>query len=109
MLGADVPQPAPDLEPEDESARNLYRAGRRGGCIGSPAYIRENLRAYEDAHVDAMIMIAQCGDRRHDEIMASLELFGREVMPEFQERHRNQQHWRAQQLDGVPHPINSSI
>ena len=52
------------LEPEDESARALYRMGRRGMFMGSPAYIRENIRAYEDAHVDVLLFLSQCGDRR---------------------------------------------
>jgi hypothetical protein len=30
-------------------------------------------------------------------------------MPEFQERHGTHQKWREQQLDGVKHPINSTI
>ena len=41
--------------------------------------------------------------------MESLELFAREVMPEFKERHHVQQKWREQQLDGVKFPIHSSI
>jgi hypothetical protein len=32
---------------------------------------------------------------------ASLELFAKEVMPEFRERHHLQQQWRSQKLDGV--------
>ena len=97
------------LEPEDESARALYRMGRRGMFMGSPAYIRENIRAYEAAHVDVLLFLSQCGDRRHEDIMESLELFAREVMPEFKERHGRHQKWREQQLDGVAHPIASSV
>jgi alkanesulfonate monooxygenase SsuD/methylene tetrahydromethanopterin reductase-like flavin-dependent oxidoreductase (luciferase family) len=97
------------LEPEDESARALYRMGRRGMFMGSPAYIRENIRAYERAHVDVLLFLSQCGDRRHEDIMASLELFAKEVMPEFKERHHLQQRWREEQLDGVQHPIASSV
>ena len=41
--------------------------------------------------------------------MASLELFAREVMPEFKERHRLHQEWRQRQLQGVSFPVNSSI
>jgi hypothetical protein len=41
--------------------------------------------------------------------MESLELFAKQVMPEFQERHHLHQEWREQQLDSVKHPINSSI
>jgi hypothetical protein len=77
--------------------------------IGSPEYIRENVRRYEAAHVDMLLFILQCGDRKHEDIMASLELFSREVMPEFQERHRKQQAWRERELAGVKFPVNSSI
>jgi alkanesulfonate monooxygenase SsuD/methylene tetrahydromethanopterin reductase-like flavin-dependent oxidoreductase (luciferase family) len=97
------------LEPADESARALYRMGRRGNFIGSPDFLRENCRKYEDAHVDALLFFSQCGDRQHEHIMESLELFGKEVLPEFKERHPLHQRWREQQLDGVQFPVNSSI
>ena len=97
------------LEPQDESARALYRMGRRGMFMGSPAFIRENLRRYEAAHVDALLFFSQCGDRKHEDIMESLELFAKEVMPEFKERHPQHQKWREQQLDGVQFPVISSI
>ncbi len=100
---------ATENEPEDEGARAVYRAGRRGLFIGSPGYIRDNLRRYEEANVDMLMFIVQCGDRKHEDIMESLELFAREVMPEFKERHHLQQKWREQQLDGVDFPVNSSI
>ncbi len=98
-----------EQEPEDESARALYRAGRRGGFMGSPEFLRENLRKYEEAHLDAIIFIVQCGDRKHDDIMASLELFAQEVMPEFADRHADHQEWRRRQLEGVEFPVNSTI
>jgi alkanesulfonate monooxygenase SsuD/methylene tetrahydromethanopterin reductase-like flavin-dependent oxidoreductase (luciferase family) len=100
---------ATSLEPTDESARALYRAGRRGLFIGSPSYIRENLCAYEQAHMDAVLFFVQCGPRRHEHIMESMELFGKTVLPEFVERHHLHQNWREQQLEGVRFPINSSI
>ena len=96
--------------PDDESARALVRAGRRGGFMGSPDFIRENLRAYEDANLDAIIFIVQCGDRKHEDIMDSLQLFAKEVMPEFQERHETKHRkWREEQLAGVDLLNNSSI
>lgn len=100
---------ATELEPQDESARTLYRMARRGMFIGSPEYIRENIRKYEASHLDALLFFVQCGDRVHEDIMESLELFGKEVLPEFKERHHMQQKWREEQLDGVEFPINSSI
>jgi alkanesulfonate monooxygenase SsuD/methylene tetrahydromethanopterin reductase-like flavin-dependent oxidoreductase (luciferase family) len=101
---------ARNQEPEDEGQRALYRAGQRGGFIGSPSFIRENLRKYEAAHLDAMIFVAQCGDRKHEDIMESIELFAKEVMPEFQERHEKvQKPWRERQLAGVNFLNNSTI
>ncbi|MGH2364122.1 MAG: LLM class flavin-dependent oxidoreductase [Chloroflexota bacterium] len=97
------------LEPEDESARALYRMGRRGNFMGSPDFIRQSCLRYEAAHVDALLFFSQCGARKHEHIMESLELFAKEVMPEFKERHPLHQRWREQQLEGVTLPINSSI
>jgi alkanesulfonate monooxygenase SsuD/methylene tetrahydromethanopterin reductase-like flavin-dependent oxidoreductase (luciferase family) len=98
-----------ETEPDDETQRTLFRAGRRGNFIGSPEFVRENLRKYEDAHIDIMNFYIQVHERTHEHIMETLELFAKEVMPEFQERHHLHQKWREQQLDGVKHEINSSI
>jgi hypothetical protein len=59
--------------------------------------------------MDAVLFFVQCGPRQHEHIMESMELFGREVLPEFAERHPEHQKWRAEQLDGVRFPVNSSI
>ena len=48
--------------------------------------MREYLRRYEEAGVDQVIFTAQAGKNRHEHIMESLELFGREVLPEFNGR-----------------------
>ncbi len=96
-------------EPEDESARTLYRAARRGLFIGSPNFIRDNLRRYEAAHMDGVFFLVQVGNRSSERIMESMELFAREVLPEFKDRHHLHQKWREQQLDGVKFPVNSSI
>jgi hypothetical protein len=36
--------------------------------------------------VDQVVLVSQAGNNRHEHIMESLELFGREVLPEFQDR-----------------------
>jgi hypothetical protein len=51
---AEAREAATDLEPEDESAKVLYRMGRRGMFIGSPRFIRDNVRQYEAAHLDIL-------------------------------------------------------
>ena len=56
------------------------------GAVGTPDQLREFLRRYEAAGVDQLIFVMQAGKNRHEHIMESIELFGREVLPEFAER-----------------------
>ena len=60
--------------------------GSLRGAIGTPAQVRALLRGYEEAGVDQIIFVSQSGRTRHEHVCESLELFAREVMPEFQER-----------------------
>ena len=70
------------------------------GLIGSPETIRRRLREFEAARVDQVILLNQTGRTPHEDICASLELFAREVMPEFHAREEEQQRWKSQVLDG---------
>jgi alkanesulfonate monooxygenase SsuD/methylene tetrahydromethanopterin reductase-like flavin-dependent oxidoreductase (luciferase family) len=56
------------------------------GAIGTPEQVREYLRRYEEAGVDQVIFVMQAGRNSHEHIMESIEIFGREVLPEFAER-----------------------
>lgn len=56
------------------------------GAIGTPDQLRAFLRRYEQAGVDEVIFVLQAGRTRHDDVLASLERFGTEVLPEFAER-----------------------
>jgi len=96
-------------EPKDEVGRALWRAAQRGGCIGTPEFIRQTLLRYEEAHLDVMLFVAQCGARKHEDIMDSLYRFGTKVLPEFKERHEQHLRWRQEQLAPVDYPIVSSI
>jgi alkanesulfonate monooxygenase SsuD/methylene tetrahydromethanopterin reductase-like flavin-dependent oxidoreductase (luciferase family) len=60
--------------------------GSLRGAVGTPTQIRALVAQYEAAGVDQLIFVSQAGRNRHDHICASLELFAREVMPEFQAR-----------------------
>ena len=60
--------------------------GSLRGAVGTPAQIRALVRRYEEAGVDQLIFVSQAGRNRHEHICESLELFAREVMPEFHER-----------------------
>jgi alkanesulfonate monooxygenase SsuD/methylene tetrahydromethanopterin reductase-like flavin-dependent oxidoreductase (luciferase family) len=56
------------------------------GAVGTPDQLREYLRRYEAAGVDQVIFVMQAGRNRHEHIMEAIELFAREVLPEFAER-----------------------
>ena len=47
-----------------------------------------------------MILINQAGKNTHEDICSSLELFAREVMPEFHEREPEHQAWKQKVLAG---------
>ena len=68
--------------------------------IGSPDTIRERLKELERSNVDQVILLNQAGKNTHADICSSLELFAREVMPEFHARHGEQEAWKAAVLAG---------
>ncbi len=70
------------------------------GLIGTPARISEQLHEFDRAHVDQMILLTQAGKNRHEDICASLELFAREVMPEFHAREPQRLEWKRKVLAG---------
>ncbi len=70
----------------------------RGGLIGSPDTIRRKLRKFETSNIDQVILLNQAGNNTHEHICESLELFAREVMPEFHEREPEHQDWKRKVL-----------
>ena len=71
------------------------------GATGTPQQVREYLRRYEAVGVDQVILSCSAGRNRHEHIMESLELFGREVLPEFLERDHRQQRDKSARLEPV--------
>ncbi|HVM53897.1 MAG TPA: LLM class flavin-dependent oxidoreductase [Acidimicrobiales bacterium] len=71
-----------------------------GGLVGSPETIRKKLRKFEATHIDQVILLNQAGKNTHEHICESLELFAREVMPEFHDRESEHQDWKQQILAG---------
>jgi alkanesulfonate monooxygenase SsuD/methylene tetrahydromethanopterin reductase-like flavin-dependent oxidoreductase (luciferase family) len=70
-----------------------------GGLIGSPETLRRKLRRFESSHIDQVILLNQAGKNTHEHICESLELFAREVMPEFHARVPEQEAWKAKVLN----------
>jgi len=68
-------------------AQQLFQQalGSSRGAIGTPDQIREFLRGYQAAGVDQVVFASQAGRNTHENICESMELFAKEVMPEFAE------------------------
>ena len=93
-----------------ESAANSDRLGAKvmqsgsfgiRGAVGTPDQIRDYLLRYEEAGVDQVIFCSQVGRNRHEDIMESLQIFGREVLPEFVERDEATQRAKARRLEPI--------
>jgi alkanesulfonate monooxygenase SsuD/methylene tetrahydromethanopterin reductase-like flavin-dependent oxidoreductase (luciferase family) len=95
------PEIAAALEQERLGAKVAAGGGDAGlrGAIGTPDQLRDYLRRYEEAGIDQIIFIQQAGRNQHEHIMESLELFGKEVLPEFKDRDDKQRAKKAQEME----------
>ena len=96
-------------EPGTVDLWNEYQQWRSGdkaksafesGLIGSPDTIRKKLREFEAANVDQIILLNQSGKTSHQDICESLQLFSKEVMPEFHAREGAHQQWKQAVMAG---------
>ena len=71
----------------------------RGGLIGSPETIRRKLHRFKESRVDSIILLNQAGRNTHEHICESLELFAKEVMPEFHGMEPEHQAWKQRVLN----------
>ncbi|PPQ31353.1 LLM class flavin-dependent oxidoreductase [Rhodopila globiformis] len=76
----------------------LAQRALTGGLIGSPETIRRKLRRFQESRVDQIILLNQAGRNTHTHICESLELFAREVMPEFVATETEHQEWKRKVL-----------
>ncbi|MGV9408462.1 LLM class flavin-dependent oxidoreductase [Nocardia sp. NPDC003693] len=74
-----------------------YGPGR--GAIGSPETVREFLRGYEESGVDEIILLLN--PRSHEATMESIELMGKQVLPEFIERDEKAVAAKAKRLEPI--------
>jgi alkanesulfonate monooxygenase SsuD/methylene tetrahydromethanopterin reductase-like flavin-dependent oxidoreductase (luciferase family) len=73
---------------QGRSLRDLYRTEEpkvpEGMCAGNPAHIIEAIKGWEETGVDEVGFLLQSGEIiSHEQVMESMRLFGREVMPHF--------------------------
>jgi alkanesulfonate monooxygenase SsuD/methylene tetrahydromethanopterin reductase-like flavin-dependent oxidoreductase (luciferase family) len=87
-------------EYQDWRTGDKAKAAFESGLIGSPETIRKKLRAFADANVDQIILLNQAGKTTHEDICSSLELFAKEVMPEFHALENDHQEWKRKVMAG---------
>lgn len=87
-----------DIWKQFEAVKDSMPGPGAFGGIGTPDDLRTHLKRFEDVGVDQTIFIQQGGNNRHDHICASLELFAREVMPEFAEREEGRRREKDERL-----------
>jgi len=77
---------------------SLSGAFQQSRGIGTPAEFCAHVRSFESAGVDQIILLQQAGRNRHDHICQSLELLGRDVLPEFGSRTVEREERKADEL-----------
>ncbi len=91
--GYDPEAVAAAAQNQDRLGAKVVEQGVSGlrGAVGTPDQLREYLRRYEECGVDQVIFCYQAGKNQHEHIMEALELFGKDVLPEFMERDEKQE------------------
>ncbi|MEO8557788.1 MAG: LLM class flavin-dependent oxidoreductase [Rhodospirillales bacterium] len=86
---------AQDVRPGRSQLFKDFQAKRAAGAIqlgrdlnsapgiGTAAELAQHIRQFEAVGVDQIIFLQQAGNNSHADICASLELFGKDVLPEF--------------------------
>lgn len=69
------------------------------GAIGSVENVREHLRKFQATGVDQLVFLQQGGKNKHEHICESLELFAKELMPEFREGEEERQAKKMKELE----------
>jgi alkanesulfonate monooxygenase SsuD/methylene tetrahydromethanopterin reductase-like flavin-dependent oxidoreductase (luciferase family) len=60
--------------------------GRIQDCVGSPERVRRQLLEFEEVGIDQVVCLSQAGKVPHEMLCDSIELFSKEILPEFKDR-----------------------
>ena len=72
--------------------------GSMRGAVGTPEQVADLVRRYEAVGVDQIGFVLQAGTNKHEDICEAIELFGKQVMPEFAERRDQSERSKAERL-----------
>jgi len=90
-----------DIWANFEKARHALPPAGADHGIGTPDQLRTHLRQFEESGVDQTVFIQQGGRNKHEHICEALELFAKEVMPEFRQREIAREKRKQEEL--APH------
>ncbi len=72
--------------------------GRTQDAVGTPEMLRARLKEFENAGIDQVVCLSQAGKIPHELLCSSIELFTKEVLPEFKERDQRGERKKAEQV-----------
>ena len=82
----------------EQARTTMPEMGMGEGGIGTPDGLRAHLRKFADVGVDQVSFIQQGGRNKHEHICEALELFAKEVMPEFKAEQAAREKKKAEEL-----------
>ena len=87
-----------DIWANFEKARHALPPAGADHGIGTPDQLRTHLRRFEESGVDQTVFIQQGGRNQHTDICEALELFAKDVMPEFRAREMTREKHKQEEL-----------
>lgn len=87
-----------DIWKQFEAAKADLAPMGANSAIGTPEKVRKYIAQMQDAGVDQMIFIQQGGKNKHEHICDSLNLFARDVMPEFKAGEEERERKKLEEL-----------
>jgi alkanesulfonate monooxygenase SsuD/methylene tetrahydromethanopterin reductase-like flavin-dependent oxidoreductase (luciferase family) len=81
-----------------EAVKDSMPENAGAGGIGTPETMRKHLRGFAASGVDQVAFIQQGGRNKHEHICEALELFSKDVMPEFKENADKRAKAKAEEL-----------
>jgi alkanesulfonate monooxygenase SsuD/methylene tetrahydromethanopterin reductase-like flavin-dependent oxidoreductase (luciferase family) len=72
--------------------------GSLRGAVGTPAQVTDLITRYQAAGVDQVMFVLQAGRNRHEHICESIEMFAREVLPQFADGREEREAAKAERL-----------
>jgi alkanesulfonate monooxygenase SsuD/methylene tetrahydromethanopterin reductase-like flavin-dependent oxidoreductase (luciferase family) len=87
-----------DIWSNFEKARHALPPAGADHGIGTPDQLRTHLRHFEESGVDQTVFIQQGGRNQHNHICEALELFAKDVMPEFRAREIEREKQKQEEL-----------